>query len=196
MTSMKREKIMTTATFAFDVSQYGGAFLATRNSAKTARTGLENKAASLDPSDVVVIDFSSVEAMTISFADEFLGKFYTAVAAGDIPPQLILLRGLNEETLEAATVCLERRDLVAAAKSSNAIHLVAAPEFLNETYQHAMALGTFKAADLSERLGITPQNVNNRLKRLAAAGIIRRERSNTSSRGGKEFVYSVPCPGQ
>src|ERR1017187_3674976 len=56
-----------------------------------------------------------------------------------------------------------------------------------------LSLGTFSALDLAERLAITPQNVNNRLKRLVEAGAIRRRRV-VSSRGGKEFTYTAPAP--
>ena len=183
------------STLTFDVSRHG-TFLATRSSARTIREILEAKATALDPSDTVVVDFTGVEAMTISFADEFLGKFYTALAAGDIPAQVVLLRGLNDDTRETVTVCLQRRELVAAADGNGTVQLVAAPEFLVDTYHHAAALGTFRASDLSDRLGITPQNANNRLRRLTAAGALRRERVNMSERGGKEFVYTVPGAGE
>lgn len=179
------------SSLTFDVSQHG-AFLATRSSARTIRESLEGKTIALDASDNVVIDFTGVEAMTISFADEFLGKFYTALAAGDIPAQVVLLRGLNEDTRETVTVCLQRRELVAAADGNGTVQLVAAPEFLVETYLHAAALGTFRANDLSDQLGITPQNANNRLRRLAAAGALRRQRVSAPERGGKEFTYTVP----
>lgn len=183
------------STLTFDVSRHGK-FLATRSSARTIRESLEAKATALDPSDTVVVDFTGVEAMTISFADEFLGKFYTALAAGDIPAQVVLLRGLNDDTRETVTVCLQRRELVAAADGNGTVQLVAAPEFLVDTYHHAAALGTFRASDLSDRLGITPQNANNRLRRLTAAGALRRERVNMSERGGKEFVYTIPGAGE
>jgi hypothetical protein len=186
---MNREKIMASA-LEFDVGRHG-AFLATRSSARTIRFNLETKATALDPTDVVVIDFAGVKAMTISFADEFLGRFYATLAAGDIPPQVVLLHGLNEDTRETVAVCLKRRELVAAAVSNETTQLVAAPEFLAETYRHATSLGTFRASDLAGRLGITPQNANNRLKRLVAAGAVRRERVTMAERGGKEFVYSV-----
>ena len=176
---------------SFDVSQHG-AFLATRSSARTIRESLETKALALDPGDNLVIDFTGVQAMTISFADEFLGKFYTAVAAGDIPAQAVLLQGLHEDTRETVTLCLQRRELVAAEYREGAVQLVAAPEFLVDTYRHASALGTFRATELSNRLGITPQNANNRLRRLVEGGALRRERVSMSKRGGKEFLYTVP----
>jgi hypothetical protein len=184
------EKIMA-STLTFDVSQHG-AFLATRSSARTIRESLETKATALDPGDSVTIDFTGVEAMTISFADEFLGKFYTALAAGDVPAQVVLLRGLNEDTHETVTVCLQRRELLAAAHRNSAVKLIAAPEFLVDTYRHAVALGTFRASELSDRLGITAQNANNRLRRLAEAGALHRKRAGVPERGGKEFIYTVP----
>lgn len=187
---MKRETAMNSV-LLYDVSQHG-TFLATRNTARKVRESLEDIAASLVREEVL-IDFSGVAAMTISFADEFLGKFYTSVAAGDVVVPVVLLRGLNEDTEETISICLQRRELLAAAVVKREIRLIAAPEFLVETYRHATGLRKFRASDLSERLGITLSNVNNRLKRLAATGTLRRERSSPSNRGGKEFVYSVPC---
>lgn len=181
-----------TAALTFDVGVHGE-FLATRSKARAVRDSLEKQIASPASDSTVIIDFSGVGAMTISFADEFLGKFYTSVAAGDISAAAIVLRGLNDETQETISVCLERRDLVAAVVEGGGVRLVAAPAFLDETYRHAANLKTFRANDLSDRLGVTLSNMNNRLKRLAAGGALRRERSATPNRGGKEFIYSVPC---
>src|SRR5579863_5695256 len=122
-----------------------GAFLATRNSARATREELERRIASAPASDVIVIDFSGVEAMTISFADEFLGRFYTSLAAGDVRPVAVLLTGLNEETTEAVTVCLERRDLAAVTEAGNSKQLVGAQDFLADSYQRALQLRRFKA---------------------------------------------------
>ncbi len=169
-----------------------GAFLATRNSARATREELERRIASAPASDVIVIDFSGVEAMTVSFADEFLGRFYTALAAGDVRPVAVLLTGLNEETTEAVDICLERRELIAAAIADSGQELLGAREFLAESYQHVLRLQKFKAGELAASLGITPQNANNRLKRLVQAGAIWKERTTLPGRGGKEFRYAVP----
>jgi predicted transcriptional regulator len=72
--------------------------------------------------------------------------------------------------------------------------LVAAPEHLDETYRQAVLLRQFRAGELSERLGVTLQNVNNRLKRLVSNGTLKREKNIPSNRGGKEFVYTIPAP--
>jgi len=170
-----------------------GAFLATRNSARAIREDLEERIASGPASEVVVIDFGGVEAMTISFADEFLGRFYTALAAGHVRPVAVLLTGLNEENTEAVTICLQRRELVAAALADSGRKLLGAQEFLAESYRHAVQLRNFKAGELAASLRITPQNANNRLKRLVKAGAVRKERTTSPGRGGKEFSYALPC---
>jgi hypothetical protein len=69
--------------------------------------------------------------------------------------------------------------------------LLGKAEFLQATYAEALALGTFGATELATALGITPQNANNRLKRLADAGAICRHRLQASDKGGKEFVYTT-----
>jgi DNA-binding MarR family transcriptional regulator len=177
----------------FDVGQHGELqFLATRSKGREMRGELEDRISRGRP-DEVVIDFTSVEAMTISFADEFVGRFYTSVASGDIVASLVLLTGLNEENLATVSICLERRELAAAAIINNQPELVGAPDYLAETYKQAVSLGTFSAVDLADQLGISAQNMNNRLKRLVEAGAVRRRRI-TSGRGGKEFLYTAPAP--
>ncbi len=167
-----------------------GTFLATRGSARAAREDLESRIVSRGHVDTIMIDFADVEAMTISFADEFLGRFYASLAAGDVPADGVLLLGLNEETREAVSICLERRDLVAGGLSDGQLTLLAASEFLTETYRQALTLATFSTAELSDALKTSPQNTNNRLKRLVAAGAVQRRRV-APERGGKEFAYSV-----
>ncbi|MEV4451554.1 MULTISPECIES: MarR family transcriptional regulator [Streptomyces] len=66
-------------------------------------------------------------------------------------------------------------------------------EVLADTYRCARELSTFRAAELAEELHISLPNANNRLKRLLAAGALRRERSDGPDRGGKEFIYSAPA---
>jgi DNA-binding transcriptional ArsR family regulator len=184
---MKPEKIISGA-IAFAVGKYG-AFLATRDAGRSARHDLETAITTAAGEHTVIIVFDAVDAMTISFADEFLGRFYSDLASGDINVRGTLLRGLNDDTREAVAVCLERRDLAGVEITQGGGILIGGADFLIDTYTEALKLGTFRAAELSEALEITPQNANNRLKRLVAAGAVHRRRALTSERGGKEFVY-------
>lgn len=173
----------------FPVGRFG-TFLATRSDARKARTSLE---ALLDAGDIdyLIIDFTAVEAMTISFADELIGRFFAARSADDNSGLGIQITGLNEETHEALDICLERRELIAPAEYEGHQVLLGAPGFLTETYAKALTLHRFRASELATALGISASNANNRLKRLAAAGALRRERVAVPERGGKEFGYTV-----
>jgi len=166
------------------------AYLATRDAGRRMREDLENQIAQQRP-DQVQIDFSGVEAMTISFADEFIGRIIASLTAGDVRSGAVILTGLNSENQEAVAICLERRDLFAAAVSDDHVTLLGAPSYLLDTYRRALDRTTFSALHLADELEVTPQNMNNRLKRLTASGALRRERTS-SEHGGKEFVYSVP----
>ncbi len=174
----------------FSVAQYG-TFLATRLSAKTAREELEARIKAHNGAVAVYISFDGVEAMTISFADEFLGRFYSSMAAGFLATAGVLLSGFNEETREAVAICLDRRDAVALAMDNDQTTLTGRTESLVDTFRAALELSEFRANDLAEALSITPQNANNRLKRLVEAGALQRRQAAVSNRGGKEFVYSV-----
>jgi hypothetical protein len=190
--SLKSEAAMSEL-LNFDVGQQGGApFLATRSKGREIREALEDQVAQSSP-DEVVIDFAGVEAMTISFADEFIGRFFAALDTVDLRSPAVVATGLNEENLTTLSICLERRELAAAAIVDDHPVLIGAPDYLVETYRHALSLGTFSALDLAQRLDITPQNVNNRLKRLIDSAAIRRRRV-VGGRGGKEFTYTAPSP--
>ncbi|MFC3898142.1 STAS-like domain-containing protein [Lentzea rhizosphaerae] len=172
----------------FNVVQLGE-FPATRSKARDGRSLLEGILAGKTGVDLT-IDFTNVTAMTISFADEFLGKF---LASLDAASQDVTLKvtGLNVENAEAVTICLERRDVQVVVLDRDGTLKLDGPAPLPETFDAALELGDFKANDLAQRLGISPQNANNRLKRLTAVGALRKTRTVGAARGGKEFAYSA-----
>jgi hypothetical protein len=171
----------------FPVSNKSSSFLAFRSRAREVRQDLEELIAN-ERADTLIIDFEGVEAMTISFTDEFLGKFQSGTDRTH-DGMTVMVTGLNEETQEAIQIALERRKTFVAADIEGAPRLLGGEEFLSETYRVCRELGEFRAADLAARLGITPQNANNRLTRLIAAGAVQRVRSSGLDRGGKEFAY-------
>jgi hypothetical protein len=173
----------------FAVGEHGP-FLATRTKAATMRGLLEERLRAVSTVNQVTIDLTGTEAMTISFADEFIGRFYVSLAAGDLPVGGVQLIGLNEETRETIAICLERRKLLAVDGDRDT--LLGDAEFLLDSYTHARRLGSFRAADLAQELGTSLPNTNNRLKRLLEAGALRRDRITDPQRGGKEFIYTVP----
>jgi predicted transcriptional regulator len=71
--------------------------------------------------------------------------------------------------------------------------ILGGPGWLPETLSAAVELRSFSAAELAERLSLTPQAANNRLSGLVATGGVVRERIVPEG-GGKEFGYRVAIP--
>ncbi|MEU3298066.1 DUF4325 domain-containing protein [Streptomyces longwoodensis] len=182
---MKANKQMLT----FPVSK-PGAFLSTRGTGAHKRGELESALRSAGPASILEIDFTGTEAMTHSFVDEFLGKLYVSLAAGDVQAAVVRLIGLNEETRESVAVCLERRKQFAVQGEDHT--LLGETTVISDTYAEALKLGAFRAQELAEALGISVTNANNRLKRLVQAGALSRDRAPGPERGGKEFEYIAP----
>lgn len=177
-------------TSRFDLQQE---FIATRDEGAHLRHQLEQQVAELAAGDVLEVSFGRVRAITGSATDEFLGKLLTARRAGDVPAVAIVLTGLNEETAFEVDLCLARRETPVVAIVDSGARLLGADEYLQVTFERAVALGEFNASKLAEELRVTPQNINNRLKRLVLGGALLRVRSDPES-GGKQFIYRVPAP--
>lgn len=167
-------------------------FIATRPEGARIRRDFETKIASVTSGEIVEISFKNVKAITGSATDEFLGKVLTSRRAGDIPDIALIVTGLNEETAFEIDLCLERRETPVVAKVGRNLVLLGADEYLKTTFARAAAHGQFHASELAEELKVTPQNINNRLRRLVLGGALLRDRSDPES-GGKQFVYRVPA---
>lgn len=172
----------------FDVGLHR-AFLSTRERGREMLHDLEDHTP--PGTSLLVINFTKVEAMTVSFTDEFLGKYYSALATQDDDPATVLVAGLNDDTRETIVIGFERRELIALERFNDDLALLAASDVLKDTFELAKELETFTAATVAERLAITAPNANNRLRRLVAARALVRRRG-VAERGGKEFTYSAP----
>jgi hypothetical protein len=155
------------------------------------REKLEVLLAEAPEDEVVVVSFADIEVMTGSFTDEFLGKLVAARAAGLTGKSPLLLTDLNEETAEEVDLCLGRRKMPAVWVQDGTAHLLGGDDALKETFAAGVRLNEFRASQLADDLGTTPQNMNNRLKRLVDAGALVRARHDPSA-GGREFLYRVP----
>jgi len=139
----------------------------------------------------LTIDFAGVKVMNNSFADEFLAKFLISqnFSAKGIT---VKVTGLTPENLDSVVVCVERRATqVVVLEEDGSLDLVGDDKILADTFNQALKLGSFKANDLADAMGLTAQNANNRLKRLADAGALRKAQVTGSTRGGREFVYET-----
>lgn len=173
---------------SFSVVQLGE-FPATRGLGQEGRARLDDLLAEREDIDLT-IDFTGVQVMNISFADEFLGKF---LASHDFSAKGTTLKvtGLNADNHFSVIVCLDRRATQAVILEPDGECVLAGDKMLAETFMRALALQKFKANDLADAMSLTAQNANNRLKRLTQVGAVRKTQVTGSPHGGREYMYEV-----
>ena len=169
-------------------------FLATRERGRRVREEIEDHLRLLAPGDTLPIDFAGVEGITVSFGDECIAKLILARQAGDLDDRGLVIEQMNPDVRETLEAVLTRRKVAAVAlTASGEPEALGGPGWMSDTLSAAVGLRSFVASDLAERLGITPQAANNRLKMLVASGAVARERVVPAG-GGKEFSYEVVIP--
>jgi len=166
--------------------------MATRERGGEVRRAIEAALQHAPSSEEIVLDFSDVEIISFSIADEVVGRILADRAAGMLGDRVILLAGANEDVLDPIIRALQRRGILGALLDGDQIRLLNAPEHLQVTFDVARRRGEFRASELAADLGIGLPACNNRLKPLLAAGLVNREPGIARS-GGREFVYRIPA---
>jgi STAS-like domain of unknown function (DUF4325) len=178
----------------YDIAAKWDPFLATRDRGRRVREDIERHLADMAPGENLLLDFSKVEGITVSFGDECIAKLVLARAAGDFADRGLVVRGANEDVRETLEAALSRRKFsLVSIGAQGEPEILGERGWLPETLQASIELQSFSANQLAERLELTPQAANNRLKLLVASGAVARERVVPEG-GGKEFVYKVVIP--
>lgn len=139
----------------------------------------------------LTITFDGVAGMTHSFIDEFLGRFLSMDELERLGIT-VKVTSMSQENLETLEVCLERRNvLIAYVDAHNTLTLLAADQVAHDTFRAVVEMERCKAVDVATTLNTSPQNANNRLKRLARFGAIRKTQVIGGRHGGKEYAYEA-----
>jgi hypothetical protein len=167
----------------------------TRELGRATRERLDQAAADVQAGEVLEIDLTSVRAMTISFADEFIARFIASRAGGDQEDRGLIVRGptgpVGADLRETLDTVLSRRGVgVLFVDERGRTVPIGGPSWFAATFEEARRLNVFRATDLAGRLELSPQATNGRLKKLSTAGAVLRERVVPDG-GGKEFEYRV-----
>jgi hypothetical protein len=158
------------------------------------REEIEEQLAKVAPGDNLVISFAGVEGITGSFGDEFIAKLIVARSGGDFVDRGLVIEGMNDDVREELDVVMSRRKAAAVALNADGEPVVVGDTvWMPETLAAAIELRSFSAHDLADRLKLTPQAANNRLKTLVASGAVAR-RLVVPEGGGKEYSYEVVIP--
>jgi hypothetical protein len=171
-----------------------GPFLATRERGRRVREEVEQRLSSISTGETLILDFAGVDGITVSFGDESIAKLVLARETGDFADRGMVLDGANEDVRETLEAVLARRKVALASLDKEGEPMIIGEQgWLPATLEAALAMHEFSAADLAERLSITPQAANNRLRLLVASGAVARQRVVPEG-GGKEFSYKAAVP--
>lgn len=165
-------------------------FFSTRERGSEVRREIEKRLRGANFEGFLILDFSGVQLISFSFADEVVGRLLADRAAGEWDNTLILVANANDEVLHPIVRSLERRKLIGLYLLPGEIRLIAAPPHTVETYEAARRHDEFRTTELAAELGVTVQACNNRLRSLLDTGILVRTTGIPRS-GGREFVYRL-----
>lgn len=170
-----------------------GSLLATREAGERAWREIEKEIDTFGEDAVVAIDFDGVDAITIPYADACLARLMSGKASGFYESHPLVLTNANDDVRETIDAALHLRDLVALCLAPGGPpHLLGRDQTLERTIQAAAELhDPFSVVQLAEKLELSPQAANNRLRHLTKVGALQRELINPPH-GGREFRYRVP----
>lgn len=177
---------------AHHVLQADAGFLIGREEGVRLKEALCQQLDGLEPNTVLALDFSAIEFVDVSCADELVVKVLARLQAGEFPDRFLLLTGLkpqHRENVEAALAVGGKAVLVQSAREwlilGNLIH----------SYREALAVvnaqRTITARELFEAMGYeTINEASTKLSALYKLRLIAREPYRRPVRGGgRQFRY-------
>jgi hypothetical protein len=191
----KRENADNGVEVKIEMAKFGEDGILTGASAgEHARSAIERAMQHLVDDQPVFLDFTSVRAVSVPFIDGCLGRLLSGRAAGYYETHPIVVYWATIDVRETIDAALRLHHLYALALGGQrGAELLGADEVLETTLREAARLRNFNVHELAERLELTPQAANNRLRLLLRSGALQRQRAKPErGRGGREFRYSVP----
>jgi hypothetical protein len=145
----------------------------------------------LRPGDVLTVDHAGVEAFDITFATELFGKLM-GILVSEHAGKFIVVQNLNDCTRENLSVALERLNLIIIVREKRELSLLGKvnPSDIETLAECIAAGGVVSTAVMSTRLGTTLTAMNERLAKLTAMGVLRRERGSSAS-GRTQYEYRL-----
>jgi predicted transcriptional regulator len=168
-----------------------GERLWTRDLARAIRARVRERLEALRPGDVLVLDAQGVEVFDFSFADELFGTTLVSLAH-DHPGRFVLVEGLSTYTRENLAKALETLGLMMVERRQGTLQLIGKVHPTDQETFAALvqARGPVTAAALARQLGVRLNAMNERLAKLTAGGVLRRERRRSPA-GRAHYEYHL-----
>ncbi len=169
-----------------------GATLWTRDRARPIREQLEHELDALNPGETLVLDLKGVEAFDFSFANELFGKLLLTLPR-HYPQRFVIVEGLTTYTRENLNSALASLELAMIERAKKNLVLIGKvhPADVATFAAVAKSKAAVTATTLANALSLNITAVNERLNKLTALGLLRRE-TGQSAAGREQYLYSTP----
>ncbi len=143
-----------------------------------------------DSEGVVPLDFSGIDFMDISCADEFLTKLIMRIGSGELGTRFVYIENANESVRETVEAVLKLRGLAALLKEGDRVEVLGKLKTpIREALDVLLEKKEGTSTELAEALR---KNVNiacNRLNALQRMGLVCRVREGSVRGGGRQYFY-------
>lgn len=164
--------------------------LVNRRTGEALRRNIEEKLNQAPESTIAYLDFSRVEIIDFSCADEVVAKLVSRLVGGEYGDRYIVLQNFSESHKENIEVALERKRLAVLGKQEDAgcEILGVLNNYLRETLDFVVKHREVTARQMAEVLHLELNTSGTRLLNLYKARLVVRE-ERTMSPAGRQFVY-------
>ena len=143
-----------------------------------------------DPEAVTPLDFSRIEFIDISCADEFLTKLLMRIGSGELGNRYVYIQVANLSVRETLEAVLKLRGLAALFKEGDRVEVLGQLKTpIREALEVLLEKKKGTSSELAEALR---KNVNiacNRLNALQRMGLVCRVRDISVAGGGRQYFY-------
>ena len=163
--------------------------LVTRPSGHAIRERIERDISTEKDGEIIALDFSKIEIIDFSCADEIVAKLISRLISGEYGDKYIMLTGLNENQKENIEVALERKGLAVMVKTrgGEGVLLGDLNNYLKETLDIIHKKGKITARELSGAMKFEMNTSGTRLLNLFKKRLVKRTEEIRD--GGKVWVY-------
>jgi hypothetical protein len=167
----------------------GSSDLVTRPSGQVIRERIEKDIEKEKNGEVIALDFSKIEIIDYSCADEIVAKLVSRLLSGEYGDKYIILTGLNENQKENIEVALERKELavIANMRDGKQVLLGSLNNYLKETLNLIVKKSKITASELSKAMKLEANTSGTRLLNLHKKRLVKRIDANRN--GGRVWMY-------
>lgn len=167
-----------------------GAMIYGRKSAAGVRERIEAEFGDIRKGGLEIFDFSRIEVIDFSAADEIVAKLAGRMEQGEYGEGSIALMGCNDHVRENLAVALNQKDLVLMHLDGKKKWSLVGDlnPYLQDTLDLAMRDGTLLARDLSAELKLKLNTASTRLINLFQKHLVLRK-EDPETKIGREFTY-------